>query len=202
MVNKVNSTLARENDCGVFINCGREFSVASTKAYTAQIVVLTLVSLWFSQRKSYNQTKRMRVQVIHELKNLSNNMQIVLDKVNDFSKLAAKELAKHKHIMLFGEGLGEAVACEGALKMKELTYIHCQSIPIADSTGSFFSYAKMNPHTAAIFIVLEGDEAAKELVLSNMAKLQDHGIKLQAFVITDCRDKQTTDFLVKFCGNA
>lgn len=54
VVNKVNSTLARENDCGVFINCGREFSVASTKAYIAQVVVLTLVALWFSQMKSYN----------------------------------------------------------------------------------------------------------------------------------------------------
>lgn len=60
VVNKVNSTLARENNCGVFINCGREFSVASTKAYIAQVVVLTLVSLWFSQRKNYNSTKRLR----------------------------------------------------------------------------------------------------------------------------------------------
>ena len=48
VVNKVNSTLARENNCGVFINCGRELSVASTKAYIAQVVVMTLVSLWFS----------------------------------------------------------------------------------------------------------------------------------------------------------
>jgi len=54
VVNKVNSTLARENNCGVFLNCGREFSVASTKAYISQVVVLTLVALWFSQNKSYN----------------------------------------------------------------------------------------------------------------------------------------------------
>lgn len=54
VVNKVNSTLARENDCGVFINCGRELSVASTKAYTSQVVCLTLVALWFAQRTSYN----------------------------------------------------------------------------------------------------------------------------------------------------
>lgn len=71
VVNKVNSTLARENSCGVFINCGREFSVASTKAYVAQVVVLALVSLWFSQRKNYNSTKHLRVQLIHELKALS-----------------------------------------------------------------------------------------------------------------------------------
>lgn len=48
VVNKVNSTLARENDCGVFINCGRELSVASTKAYTSQVVCLILVALWFA----------------------------------------------------------------------------------------------------------------------------------------------------------
>lgn len=54
VVNKVNSTLARENNCGVFLNCGRELSVASTKAYISQVVVLTLVALWFSQMKSYN----------------------------------------------------------------------------------------------------------------------------------------------------
>jgi len=48
VVNKVNSTLARENNCGVFLNCGREFSVASTKAFVCQVTVLTLVALWFA----------------------------------------------------------------------------------------------------------------------------------------------------------
>jgi glutamine---fructose-6-phosphate transaminase (isomerizing) len=48
VVNKVNSTLARENDCGVFINCGRELSVASTKAYTSQVICLSLVAFWFA----------------------------------------------------------------------------------------------------------------------------------------------------------
>ena len=74
VVNKVNSTLARENNCGVFLNCGRELSVASTKAYISQVVVLTLVALWFSQRKSYNQTKRIRAKYIAELRCLSMNM--------------------------------------------------------------------------------------------------------------------------------
>lgn len=74
VVNKVNSTLARENNCGVFINCGRELSVASTKAYTSQVICLTLVALWFAQRKSFNMSKRLRAGYIHELKCLSANM--------------------------------------------------------------------------------------------------------------------------------
>lgn len=60
IVNKVNSTLARENECGVFLNCGREFSVASTKAFVCQVTVMTLVAIWFAQNKNYNATKKMR----------------------------------------------------------------------------------------------------------------------------------------------
>ena len=162
--------------------------------------MLTLVSLWFSQRRSYNATKRMRVQMIHELKALSQNMRVVLDSVNDFSKNAAKLFKAHKHIMLFGEGLGEAVALEGALKMKELTYIHCQAFSVSEIGGSCYSYARMNPGTPAIFIVLDSDPAIKDLVLSQMAKLQESGVKLQAIVITDCRDNATKQFLEAFCG--
>ena len=85
VVNKVNSTLARENNCGIFLNCGRELSVASTKAYISQVIVLTLVALWFSQMKSYNQTKRIRARFIYELRNLSNNMAQALTGCEDFS---------------------------------------------------------------------------------------------------------------------
>mmetsp|Transcript_3347 Transcript_3347/g.3317 ORF Transcript_3347/g.3317 Transcript_3347/m.3317 type:complete len:128 (-) Transcript_3347:572-955(-) len=64
VVNKVMSTLSREENCGVFLNCGRELSVASTKAFMSQVVVLTLVSLWFAQRKNFNATKKLRAQIM------------------------------------------------------------------------------------------------------------------------------------------
>lgn len=64
IVNKVNSTLARENNCGVFLNCGREFSVASTKAFVCQVTCLILVAVWFAQYKNFNATKKMRAKVI------------------------------------------------------------------------------------------------------------------------------------------
>ena len=63
--------------------------MASTKAYIAQVVVMTLVALWFSQRKSYNQTKRVRARYIAELRNLSGNMQKTLEVVDDFSMAMA-----------------------------------------------------------------------------------------------------------------
>lgn len=85
IVNKINSTLARENDCGVFLNCGREFSVASTKAFVCQVTVLTLVAIWFAQNKNFNATKNMRAKMINELKMLSGNMKKTLDSVNEKS---------------------------------------------------------------------------------------------------------------------
>lgn len=103
----------------------------------------------------------------------------------------AQELKEHKHIMLFGDGLGEAVASEGALKMKELTYIHCQAFSVTDIPESFYSYAKKNPNTPSIFIVLDADPTSKATVLSYMAKLKEHGVKLLSIVITDCRDNLT-----------
>jgi glutamine---fructose-6-phosphate transaminase (isomerizing) len=57
VVNNVNSTLARENHVGVYLNCGRELSVASTKAYISQVVVLLLITMWFGQNKNFNGTK-------------------------------------------------------------------------------------------------------------------------------------------------
>ena len=60
VVNKVMSTLAREENCGVFLNCGRELSVASTKAFVSQVVVLSLVSIWFGHHKNFKGTKKIR----------------------------------------------------------------------------------------------------------------------------------------------
>ena len=74
VVNKVMSTLAREEECGVFLNCGRELSVASTKAFVSQVTVLCLVTLWFAQRRRYKQTKKERAALVTELRLLSSNL--------------------------------------------------------------------------------------------------------------------------------
>ena len=84
--------------------------------------------------------------------------------------------------------------------MKELTYIHCQAFSVAEIPESFYSYAKMNPSTPAIFILLDSDPDSKTTVLSHMAKLKENGVKLLPIVITDCRDNPTMQFLDSFCG--
>ena len=83
------STLAREEKSGVFLNCGRELSVASTKAFVSQVVVLTLVTIWFAQRRNYVNTKVQRRAIIQELRFLDSNFREVLEKVVPFSKQIA-----------------------------------------------------------------------------------------------------------------
>ena len=90
IVNKVNSTLARENQCGLFLNCGREFSVASTKAFTCQVTAMTLVAIWFAQNKNFNATKKIRARMINELKMLSTNIQVSLQGINEHSMEVAQ----------------------------------------------------------------------------------------------------------------
>lgn len=79
IVNKTESRLARECNCGAFLNCGRESSVASTKAFTCQVVVVALVSIWFGQSKNYMATKKIRNQLVEELKGLSSKTQAVVE---------------------------------------------------------------------------------------------------------------------------
>ena len=189
VVNKVFSTLARENNCGVFLNCGPEFSVASTKAYTTQVVVLTLVALWFSQRKSYNQTKRKRIAYINELKNLYKNFQTALDNVDPFSEAMAYqlEMRKHKNTILFlGQGVSEPVAAEGCLKMKELTYIHCQVFSINNIANNLFNFVYNNTGIPAIWIVLDSDQTDKQISLQVMRKLMAKKVQTFNIVISDC----------------
>jgi glucosamine--fructose-6-phosphate aminotransferase (isomerizing) len=200
VVNKVNSTLARENNCGVFLNCGRELSVASTKAYISQVVVLTLVSLWFSQNKSYNQTKRKRARFIHELRNLPQNMERCLQNCIEFSKSNAEHLKTARGIMFVGQGLAEAVAQEGCLKMKELTYLHCQCFSMSSVMNNLFNYALINPGTPVIFVVIDSSPEEKRLSLSTIRKLMAKQVNMHAIIITDCTDSETCALFSEFVG--
>jgi glucosamine--fructose-6-phosphate aminotransferase (isomerizing) len=187
LVNKVNSTLARENDCGVFLNCGREFSVASTKAYVCQVTCMTLVALWFSQNKNFNATKKLRAKTINELKMLSANMKATLENINDKSGEIAKQLKGARHIFFCGTGISEYVAREGALKMKEMTYLHCQNIQLHSIGNNFFTYLVKHPRTPVIFIVLDSQKN-KSQYIDDMAKLLTKTNSL-GVVVTDIKEK-------------
>ena len=123
VVNVVDSMIARESSCGVYLNAGREVGVASTKSFTSQAVVLTLIAIWFSQEKGTCLEKRRTI--ISDLRNLSWQIDKVLEKW-ELVKNIVPLIDKTKSFFILGKGSAEAIAKESALKLKEIAYIHAE----------------------------------------------------------------------------
>lgn len=110
-------------DCGVYVNAGREVAVASTKSFTNQCIILVLIAIWFSQNKET--CIEMRKQIINDLHNISFQIQKIIDNKNLLAEIT-QYLSNTKSIFLLGKGKEEAIAKEGALKLKEIAYIHAE----------------------------------------------------------------------------
>ena len=122
VVNVTDSLIARETDCGVYLNAGREVAVASTKSFTSQCVVLAMVAIWFSQNRGTCIERRK--QMINDLRNLPFQIQNILD--NNEKTMQYTNKFNKTSCFILGKGKEEAIAKEGALKMKEVTYIHTE----------------------------------------------------------------------------
>lgn len=125
IINVVDSMIAREVDCGVYLNCGREVAVASTKAFTSQVIVLTLIALWFSQAKP-RPNNEFRVVLIRKIRELPDDISRTIEANTEMCKKIAKMLKFKSSIFLLGKDTFYSVAREGALKMKEIGYIHAE----------------------------------------------------------------------------
>jgi glucosamine--fructose-6-phosphate aminotransferase (isomerizing) len=124
IINVVDSLIAREVDCGIYCNAGREMGVASTKAFTSQVICLSMMAIWFAQINNINEIKRSKI--IKDLQNLSNDFKNTIDKVNDAIEIISHEMSEYNNLFLLGKGTDEYVAKEGSLKIKEISYIHSE----------------------------------------------------------------------------
>eukprot|EP00903_Cladosiphon_okamuranus_P009468 g9023.t1 len=134
VVNVVGSAIARETKMGVYLNAGRETAVASTKSFTTQVAVLSLVALWFRQVREAEaasspeivDTHRMdKSKLMEALQRLPISFGMALG-VRGKCQRVAQRLINKKHCFVLGKGYGEPVAMEGALKLKEMSYIHAE----------------------------------------------------------------------------
>ena len=124
--NVVDSYISREVDCGCYLNAGRENSVASTKAFTSQVIVLILLSLWFSQIQKVNNIKRKKV--IDDLRKLYLDLEICLNIKEEVKKYVDFiNNPNFNSLFILGKGKNKYICDEGALKIKEITYIHAES---------------------------------------------------------------------------
>ncbi|XP_031443259.1 glutamine--fructose-6-phosphate aminotransferase [isomerizing] 2-like isoform X1 [Clupea harengus] len=125
ITNTVGSSISRDTDCGVHINAGPEIGVASTKAYTSQFVALTMFGLMTSEDRISMQKRRE--EIIAGLRNLSDLIKKVLE-LDGKIKSIAQELYQQKSLLVMGRGFNYATCLEGALKIKEITYMHSEGI--------------------------------------------------------------------------
>lgn len=125
VTNTVGSSISRESHCGCHINAGPEIGVASTKAYTSQFLALVMFALMMSEDRLSKQERRNSI--IQGLKALPDIINEVL-KLDEQIQSLAQELYKQKSILIMGRGFQFATCLEGALKIKELTYLHSEGI--------------------------------------------------------------------------
>ena len=123
VVNVVDSLIARETNCGCYLNAGREMAVASTKSFTSQCILLSMIAIWFAQINDINSNKRL--QYINDLRNLEQDIKNILDNGEHY-KIIADKLYEKNSIFILGKGNIEAIAKEASLKIKEVTYIHAE----------------------------------------------------------------------------
>jgi glutamine---fructose-6-phosphate transaminase (isomerizing) len=129
ITNVVGSTIARESECGVYIHAGPEIGVASTKAFTGQVTILILLTLLLGRRNNLNAETGM--EIIEELQKVPDKIRQVLDQ-SDAIKAIAEVYANHSNCLYLGRGINFPIALEGALKLKEISYIHAEGYPAAE----------------------------------------------------------------------
>jgi glucosamine--fructose-6-phosphate aminotransferase (isomerizing) len=168
MCNVVGSTIARETHAGVYLHAGPEIGVASTKAFTSQVVTLTLIALALG-RISQLSAEDGR-EITQAMKELPDQVKQILDKAAHIEKLAEK-FVDHQHALYLGRGFNYPVALEGALKMKEISYIHAEGYPAAEMKHG--PIALIDKQMPVIFVAVK--DAVYEKVISNIEEVKARG---------------------------
>ena len=164
ITNVVGSTIARESDGGVYIHAGPEIGVASTKAFTSQVCVLILFTLLLSRRR--DMTPEEGKVIIRDLLLLPQMVEEVLQ--NDTIKQIAAQYKDNKNFLYLGRGVQYPVALEGALKLKEISYIHAEGYPAAEMKHG--PIALIDDKMPVVFIATRDQVYTK--VLSNMEEVR------------------------------
>ena len=173
IVNVVGSTIARESGCGIYLHAGPEIGVASTKAFTCQFVVLTMLSLYLGRRRFMGQAQCE--EIIDGLCAIPEQMEKVLLLSEQIKQIALK-FCGHENWLFLGRGYHYPVALEGALKLKEISYIHAEGMPAAEMKHG--PIALITSDMPVVFVATRGLQYEK--VISNIEEVRARGGKVIA----------------------
>ena len=189
IINVVGSTIAREVDSGIYLHAGPEIGVASTKAFTSQVLALSLLSLYIAQEKDID----IRPELFVELKLLPKKISEFLKQENNIRQIA-KEFKDSNNFLYLGRGINFPVALEGALKLKEISYIHAEGYPAAEMKHG--PIAVIDENMPVVFIATKSDLSPK--ILSNMQEVKSRNGKIIAIKNdNDYEIKKLADHTIK-----
>jgi len=179
--NVVGSSVARETDCGIYTHAGPEIGVASTKAFTSQVAVLFLLSLCFGRKSGLSTATGQKF--AQALTNIGSSVETILNNSDAILKVA-KSTVKADNFLYLGRGLNFPVALEGALKLKEISYIHAEGYPAAEMKHG--PIALIDEKMPVVCLAPHDDTFDK--VLSNIQE-----VKARKGVIITVTDKRTSE---------
>jgi glucosamine--fructose-6-phosphate aminotransferase (isomerizing) len=165
IVNVVGSTVARESDGGVYIHAGPEIGVASTKAFTGQVAVLSLLTLVLGRLRELS--AEAGIQIARELASIPAKMESILARSDEVRSIA-EAYSHHNNFLYLGRGYQFPVALEGALKLKEISYIHAEGYPAAEMKHG--PIALIDDRMPVVFLCTR--DGAYDKVMSNMMEVR------------------------------
>ncbi len=171
VVNVVGSSIARATDAGIYLHVGPEIGVASTKAFTAQVAVLTMLAIELGRRRHISSD--LADKCIRELSKIPDKIELILKQSDHIKEIAAANIGQNNWLFL-GRGFNYPVALEGALKLKEISYIHAEGLPAAEMKhGPIALIADGMP---AVFIATAGPQYDK--IMGNIAEVKARSGKI------------------------
>ncbi len=190
--NVIGSSIARATHAGSYTHAGPEIGVASTKAFTTQVVILTLMALQLAQQKGTISLSYLR-QVLYELENLHEKLEATL-KLDSHIKEIASKIKDVENALYLGRGYNFPVALEGALKLKEVSYIHAEGYPAAEMKHGPIALIDENLPV----IILATNESAYEKIVSNVQEVKARkGIVIAVVNEGDTQIKEMADYVIE-----
>jgi len=192
IVNVVGSSISRLTDCGSYIHAGPEIGVASTKAFTGQVTVLTIMALHLAKLKG-TITEKYFKELLVALDAIPSKVQKVLETDSQL-KYIASEIKNASNALYLGRGYNFPVALEGALKLKEISYIHAEGYPAAEMKHG--PIALIDIYMPAI--VIATNQSAREKILSNIQEVKARkGMVIAIITEGDEEIKEISDYSIE-----
>jgi glutamine---fructose-6-phosphate transaminase (isomerizing) len=176
IVNVVGSTIARETDAGVYLHAGPEIGVASTKAFTSQVIVLAMITVHMGRLRGSLAPSRAR-EIVRALSRLPEQVSEILE-LDDAIKALAEEYKDHRNFLYLGRGYNFPAALEGALKLKEISYIHAEGYPAAEMKHGPIALIDEDMPT----VVIAPKDGVYDKVRSNIDEVKARGGRVIAVI--------------------